>query len=83
MLHAIIDPSTPPQMSHGTHRNHGPQQPRPGSCVPSPPPTRKWGGEGLLAIYSGAACVAMASDFRDGGDFFLMGTSSPEIPDRT
>jgi hypothetical protein len=28
-----------------------------------------------------AACLAMASDFRDGGDLILAGTSFPRMPD--
>ncbi len=40
------------------------------------PPPRKSGGEGKKS-FGGAAHVAMASNFRDGGAFFLTGTSFP------
>ncbi len=70
----ILDPPTPPRMSHGIH---GPLPTHLLSCLP-PPPRGLPGvahctdetGQGIPWPFTpGVACVAMASDFRDGGAF--------------
>jgi hypothetical protein len=82
----IFDPSTPPRMSHGNHGNHGPPQPRPGSCVAPLPPRKGVGVKGKKVLRVGLGSVVSVvsvaihsgrSACRDGGAFFLTGTSFP------
>jgi len=92
-----LDPSTPPRMSHRNHGIHGPQ-PNPQNFFPFTPPPFRWRRGTQLPGWGcgdpcfpwipwpftpGAACVAMASDFRDGGAVSLTGTSFPTNTGRT